>query len=75
MKEVIIDSNNENQRIDKFLLKYFGNMPKSFLHKMLRKKNIKLNGSKIEGNEIIKKDDSIKIFLSDETILNFLILI
>ena len=43
MREVIIDENNEGQRIDKFLLKYLSKMPKSFLYKMLRKKNIKLN--------------------------------
>ena len=44
---------------------------KSFLYKMLRKKNIVLNGKKADGNEKIKAGDSVKIFFSDETFEKF----
>lgn len=71
MKEININENNENQRIDKYLLKYFNNAPKSFIYKMLRKKNIKLNGKKALGNEILKKNDIISLYISNETINNF----
>jgi 23S rRNA pseudouridine955/2504/2580 synthase len=45
--------------------------PKGFIYKMLRKKNITLNDKKATGNEIIKKDDVLSIFLSDETFDKF----
>ncbi len=71
MREIKVKENNSNQRVDKFLLKYLNKAPKSFIYKMIRKKNIKLNDKKIDGSEIIKGDDVIKLFLSEETILNF----
>lgn len=71
MQEIKITASEQNQRLDKFLLKYLNKANKSFVYKMLRKKNIKLNGKKAEGNELLKIDDSVKLFLSDETIDNF----
>ena len=38
---------------------------------MLRKKNIVLNGKKADGREILTQGDSIKLFLSDDTIGKF----
>ena len=40
MKEIRIGENESGQRLDKFLLKYMSRAPKSFIYKMLRKKNI-----------------------------------
>lgn len=71
MRKIIVDENNENQRIDKFLLKFMSEMPKGFLYKMLRKKNIKLNGAKVEGTEIIQACDEIDIFMTDDAMINF----
>ena len=67
MKELSISSKQEGQRFDKFLLKHFNNAPKSFVYKMLRKKRIKLNGKKAEGNEIIHAGDTVQIYIADET--------
>lgn len=71
MKELIINSNEAGQRLDKYLKKYFRNAPGSFLYKMLRKKNIVLNGKKAEGKEKLCQGDSVKLFLSEETIRKF----
>ena len=54
MKEITIQKNEAGQRFDKFLAKYMNQAPKSFFYKMLRKKNITLNGKKAAGNEILK---------------------
>ncbi|MCR5609661.1 MAG: RluA family pseudouridine synthase [Lachnospiraceae bacterium] len=67
MKEIIVGKNEAGQRVDKLLFKYLNSAPKSFVYKMLRKKNIVLNDKKSEGNEILKLNDNIKIYLSDET--------
>lgn len=71
MKEIIVKENEANQRLDKLLAKYLNKAPKSFIYKMLRKKNIKLNEKKADGSEKTKVGDSIKIFLSDETFEKF----
>ena len=67
MKEFIIEENEAGQRFDKYLAKLLREAPKSFFYKMLRKKNITLNGKKATGNEKLLKGDTIKLFLSDET--------
>lgn len=71
MQEIIVSANEAGQRFDKLLAKYLNEAPKSFLYKMLRKKNIVLNGKKATGNEKLAVGDSIKLFLSDETIEKF----
>ncbi|MCR5702894.1 MAG: RluA family pseudouridine synthase [Lachnospiraceae bacterium] len=71
MQKLVIDSNNEGQRLNKYLAKYLDAAPMSFIYKMLRKKNIKLNGSKADGNELLAQDDYIEIYMADETIAKF----
>lgn len=67
MQSVIIGSNQAGQRLDKFLHKYLPEAGTGFLYKMLRKKNITLNGKKAEGKEMLSKGDEVKFFFSDET--------
>ena len=71
MKEYIIQKNEENQKLNKFLGRYLNKAPKSFIHKMLRKKNIVLNNKKAEGSEDLNEGDIVKFFLSEDTIKNF----
>lgn len=71
MKLIIVKKNEAGQRLDKLLTKQLNKAPKSFIFKMLRKKNITLNGKKADGSEKTELNDEIKLFLSDETILNF----
>ena len=58
-------------RLDKYLMKFLKEAPASFIYKMLRKKNIVLNGRKAAGSEFLKEDDEVKLFLSDETVAKF----
>ncbi len=71
MKEIHITAKEEGQRLDKILSKYLDLAAPSFLYKMLRKKNIKLNGKKADGKEKVKDGDVVALFLSDETIDKF----
>lgn len=71
MQEIIITKNEAGQRFDKFLFKYFKEAPSSFIYKMLRKKNIVLNGKKSDGRDKLKEDDTIKVFMADETVAKF----
>ncbi|MDD3183975.1 MAG: RluA family pseudouridine synthase [Anaerostipes sp.] len=71
MKEIIVSNQEAEQRFDKMLGKYLNQAPKSFIYKMLRKKNIKLNGKKATGNEKLVMGDQINIYLSDDTVAKF----
>lgn len=71
MRQLIIHKNDENQRLDKYLKKYFKEAPGSFIYKMLRKKNIVLNGKKADGTEKLSAGDEIKLFLAEDTIEKF----
>jgi 23S rRNA pseudouridine955/2504/2580 synthase len=71
MQSLIVSNNEAGQRLDKLLTKYLNLAGKSFLYKMMRKKNITLNGKKCDGSEKLLSGDEIKLFLSDETISKF----
>lgn len=71
MREIEIKQNDAGQRFDKYLKKLLCNASGSFIYKMLRKKNIVLNGKKADGSEKLKSGDFVKLFLSDETYMKF----
>ncbi len=71
MKEITTGSMEAGQRLDKWLMKYMDKAPKSFVYKMLRKKNIKLNGKKATGSEKLASGDVITLYLADQTIAEF----
>lgn len=71
MRELKITKNEENQRLDKYLNRYLKTAGTGFLYKMMRKKNILLNGKKPKGGELLKEGDEIRLYLAEETIRNF----
>lgn len=71
MIELTIREKEAGQRLDKYLHKFLKDASTSFLYKMLRKKNITLNGKKAAGNEMLSCGDIVKLFLADETIIKF----
>ena len=72
MNEIRVSKDDSGQRIDKYLMKYFNKANKSFIYKMLRKKRIKLNNARAEGNEILSEDDRIQMYLAEETMDSFM---
>ena len=71
MRQLTVHKNDENQRLDKYLKKYLKEAPGSFIYKMLRKKNIVLNGKKADGTEKLSEGDEIKLFFAEETLEKF----
>ena len=51
MRQVVVSETDAGQRLDKYLHKILSLAPKGFLYKMLRKKNITLNGARAAGSE------------------------
>ena len=71
MTELIVKNKEADQKLKKYLFRLFPNAPQSFTYKMLRKKNITLNGHKATGDEMLAEGDTVKIFISDETMMKF----
>lgn len=71
MKEFKIGAQESGQKCIKYCEKLLPNAGTGFLYKMLRKKNITLNGKKADGTERLADGDVLRFFFSDETFLNF----
>lgn len=71
MEQREITSIDAGQRFDKYLRKLLPEAPDGFLYKMLRKKNIVLNGKKADGSQKIACGDIVTLYLSKETFLKF----
>lgn len=71
MQSFQIGKNEAGQRFDKYLKKLLSGAPGSFIYKMLRKKNITLNGKKADGSEKLNVQDEVKLFFSGETFAKF----
>ena len=71
MKRITVGEAEAGQRLDRLLSRYLKEAPRSFLYKMLRKKNITLNGKRSDGSEKVQSGDEICIFLADDTYEKF----
>ncbi len=71
MREITVSSADSGQSLIRLLGRVLPNAGNGFLYKMLRKKNILLNGKKATGKESVHPGDVIKIFFSEETFLKF----
>lgn len=64
MKKIIVDKNNKT--IVEFLLKKYPRLKKGAIYKALRNKDIRVNGSKVNQNNIINAGDELTVFISDD---------
>ena len=69
MKEYNVSKQESNQRIDKFIKKCLPNAPLSLIYKVFRKKDVKVNGKRINNIQyIINEGDHIQIYLPDNAL-------
>ncbi len=66
MKKIVVDKNYENQRIDKCLKKLLCQAPPQLIYKMIRKKDVKVNGKRVKENDIVHYGDIIELFLYED---------
>ena len=65
-KEITVTKEYEGTRTDRFVSKYFPDLPKGKIQKMLRKGDIRLNGKKTTGDSRIAEGDIVRVFTVDE---------
>ena len=71
MKEWIVAKEEAGGQLVKYCKARLSKAPDSFFYKMARKKNLTVNDKKCTGKEILKAGDSIKLYVSDDTIALF----
>lgn len=67
----IITENEANQRIDKFLKRMLKDAPISFIYKMFRQKDVKVNGKKAAIDYITKEGDEVNIYIKPQLLEEF----
>lgn len=71
MQKYVISLSESNQTLEKYIKKVLKNAPLSFIYKLFRKKDIKVNGHHEDGKYIIKENDEIAIYISDDKFQEF----
>ena len=61
VKQIVISKDESGQRIDNFLHRYFGNLPKSRVYQMLRKGEVRVNKGRIKQTYKLIAGDEIRI--------------
>ena len=72
MKQIIIGDNEAGQRIDRFFGKYLDLAPKSLIQKYIRTKKIKVNKKRTTPDYVLKKEDTIYIYVYDEVLDSYI---
>ena len=65
MQVLIIHQSEEGQTLEKYLTHVLPTAPMSFIYKILRKKDVKVNGKRESKNYRLKVNDEVKIYVSD----------
>lgn len=66
MREIVIQKNDADQRVDKFIMKTMKQMPKSLMYKYIRNKKIKVNRKRCEISQRLQEGDVLQCFIPEE---------
>lgn len=70
MKKIIVNEKYNGKKLNKFLMDNITNLTTSLLYKTLRKKDIKVNGKRINENISVYSGDEILVYISDDLLQN-----
>lgn len=70
MKKLIVDKKYNEKKLNKFLLDSIPNLSYSLFCNTLRKKDIKINGKRINKDVLIHEGDEILVYISDDVLNN-----
>lgn len=72
MKELKVSNLKKDEKLIYYIKELFPNIPTSTLHKVLRNKDIKINGRRIcDANYILKNNDKIELYIDDYLLYGF----
>ncbi len=67
MIKLTVTENQANQRLDRFLKKYFDRSSLSLIYKMIRK-DVKVNGKRAKEDRILELGDELSIYMDEESL-------
>ncbi|MBE6032154.1 MAG: RluA family pseudouridine synthase [Clostridiales bacterium] len=70
MMKLTITQNEDKQRLDRFLKKYFKGAPLSRIYSLIRTK-IKVNGKKVSPETVLAEGDELTFYLTDEELASY----
>ena len=70
MKKLIVNEKYDKKKLNKFLLDKIPNLTSGLFYKALRKKDIKINGKRINEDTFVFENDEVLIYISDEYLVN-----
>ena len=65
MKKIIVDKKYDNKKLNKFLQDNIPNLNNNLFYKTLRKKDIKVNGKRINENITLFENDIVEVYIAD----------
>lgn len=65
MKKLIVNKKYNEKKLNKFLLENIPNLSSNLLYKTLRKKDIRINGKRVNDNVTIFENDEILVYIAD----------
>lgn len=66
MKKFIVNTNDSGQRVDKFITKALPELPKSMMYRLIRKKDIKVNGKRCGISDKLNTGDMVTVYVKDD---------
>ena len=66
MKEFVIDKNVEGITLEKYVKKILPNAPLSFIYKVFRQRDVRINGVRKDRKEVVHSGDVVAIYISDQ---------
>ena len=66
MKKLIVPKKYNNKKLYNFLKDNISNLSDNLFYKTLRKKDIKINGKRVNQNVLVFENDEILVYISDE---------
>ena len=70
MKKLIVNKKYNNKKLNKFLQDNIPNLSTNLLYKTLRKKDIKVNGKRVNENILVFENDEIEVYIADSLLEN-----
>ena len=70
MKKLIVDKKYNNKKLNTFLFDKLPNLSNNLFYKTLRKKDIKINGKRVNENVTIFENDEILVYIADDLLQN-----
>ncbi|MEG2799314.1 MAG: RluA family pseudouridine synthase [Erysipelotrichaceae bacterium] len=66
MRELVVNENDSDQRVDKFLTKSLKNLPTSLMYKYIRNKKIKVNKQRCFISQRLQVGDTLQCYIAEE---------